>query len=261
MRILHIAHGSAVTGPPSLTALGYLPHTVHAVRPDHSDLLAAPPADVAVLDATTDLGLAPTMASRLSTVGIDLPLIIVLTEGGLAAANPSWNAADIILSTAGPAEIDARLRLAETRAVARESVDSPVVAGALVIDEGSYTASVAGRPIDLTYKEFELLKFLAQHPDRVFTRAQLLQDVWGYDYYGGTRTVDVHIRRLRAKLGSELESAIHTVRNVGYRFSPVAVPDPVLANSAQPSGRTAPAAAGPDRIRPAQNKENIDVSA
>lgn len=72
--------------------------------------------------------------------------------------------------------------------------------------------------LDLTFKEFELLKFLAQHPGRVFTRAQLLQEVWGYDYFGGTRTVDVHVRRLRAKLGPEHEALIGTVRNVGYRF-------------------------------------------
>ena len=77
-----------------------------------------------------------------------------------------------------------------------------------------------GRSLDLTFKEFELLKFLAQHPGRVFTRAQLLQEVWGYDYFGGTRTVDVHVRRLRAKLGAENESLIGTVRNVGYRFVP-----------------------------------------
>ena len=75
-------------------------------------------------------------------------------------------------------------------------------------------------PLDLTYKEFELLKYLVQHPGRVFTRAQLLQEVWGYDYYGGTRTVDVHVRRLRAKLGPEHEQLIGTVRNVGYRFDP-----------------------------------------
>ena len=75
--------------------------------------------------------------------------------------------------------------------------------------------------LDLTFKEFELLKFLAQHPGRVFTRAHLLQEVWGYDYFGGTRTVDVHVRRLRAKLGSEHEALIGTVRNVGYRFVPL----------------------------------------
>ena len=77
-----------------------------------------------------------------------------------------------------------------------------------------------GRILDLTYKEFELLKYLAQHPGRVFTRSQLLQEVWGYDYFGGTRTVDVHVRRLRAKLGTDYEVLIGTVRNVGYRFVP-----------------------------------------
>ena len=92
--------------------------------------------------------------------------------------------------------------------------------GELTIDAGGYSARLRGRPLDLTYKEFELLKYLVQHPGRVFTRAHLLQEVWGYDYYGGTRTVDVHVRRLRAKLGPEHESLIGTVRNVGYRFDP-----------------------------------------
>jgi DNA-binding response OmpR family regulator len=90
--------------------------------------------------------------------------------------------------------------------------------GDVSVDDASYTARVGGRALDLTFKEFELLKFLAQHPGRVFTRQQLLQEVWGYDYFGGTRTVDVHVRRLRAKLGPEHETLIGTVRNVGYRF-------------------------------------------
>ena len=81
-------------------------------------------------------------------------------------------------------------------------------------------ATVRGRVLDLTYKEFELLKYLSQHPGRVYTRQQLLQEVWGYDYFGGTRTVDVHVRRLRAKLGPEYEALIGTVRNVGYRLVP-----------------------------------------
>ena len=97
-------------------------------------------------------------------------------------------------------------------------------AGELVIDEHSYSAKLRGRPLDLTYKEFELLKYLAQHPGRVFSRAQLLQEIWGYDYFGGTRTVDVHVRRLRAKLGPEYDVLIGTVRNVGYRFVPEADP-------------------------------------
>jgi DNA-binding response OmpR family regulator len=91
--------------------------------------------------------------------------------------------------------------------------------GEISIDEDSYTAKIKGRTLDLTFKEFELLKYLAQHPGRVFSRSQLLQEIWGYDYFGGTRTVDVHIRRLRSKLGPEFESIIDTVRNVGYRFA------------------------------------------
>ena len=87
-----------------------------------------------------------------------------------------------------------------------------------MIDEATYAARLRGRLLELTYKEFELLKYLAQHAGRVFTRAQLLQEVWGYDFFGGTRTVDVHVRRLRAKLGTEHEQMIGTVRNVGYKF-------------------------------------------
>ena len=103
-----------------------------------------------------------------------------------------------------------------------------------MIDEASYSARIGGRLLDLTYKEFELIKHLAQHPGRVFTRAQLLQEVWGYDYFGGTRTVDVHVRRLRAKLGLEYDVLIGTVRNVGYRFVPDAEPrahDETLADA------------------------------
>ncbi len=89
--------------------------------------------------------------------------------------------------------------------------------GPLRLDLESYRVVVAGRPLDLTYKEFELLRFLAERPGRVFTRPSLLRQVWGYDFYGGTRTVDVHVRRLRSKLGPEHEHLIGTVRGVGYR--------------------------------------------
>ena len=104
---------------------------------------------------------------------------------------------------------------------AKEAADPEahvIRSGDVTVDDATYTAKLGGRPLDLTFKEFELLKYLAQHPGRVFTRQQLLQEVWGYDYFGGTRTVDVHVRRLRAKLGPENESLIGTVRNVGYRF-------------------------------------------
>jgi DNA-binding response OmpR family regulator len=133
---------------------------------------------------------------------------------------------DVILTTAGPAELEARIRLATGRRSLAAAADVPdeIRSGELAIDEATYSARLRGRALDLTFKEFELLKFLAQHPGRVFTRAHLLQEVWGYDYFGGTRTVDVHVRRLRAKLGPEHESLIGTVRNVGYRFVPVKGP-------------------------------------
>ena len=95
-----------------------------------------------------------------------------------------------------------------------------VVSGALRIDETAFTAHLGERSLDLTYREFALLKFFALHPERVFTRDEILLAVWGDDYFGGTRTVDVHVRRVRAKLGKDFENAIHTVRYVGYRFSP-----------------------------------------
>jgi len=128
----------------------------------------------------------------------------------------------VILNTAGPAEVEARLRLATGRqASLAPAAPDEIRSGDLAIDEATYSARLRARVLDLTFKEFELLKFLAQHPGRVFTRAHLLQEVWGYDYFGGTRTVDVHVRRLRAKLGTEHESLIGTVRNVGYRFVPL----------------------------------------
>src|SRR5690606_18060241 len=148
----------------------------------------------------------------------------------LIAVSADWGIDDVVLASAGPAEVEARLRLVVGRVTsAATAADGGLIrAGELTIDPDTYAAKLKGRPLDLTYKEFELLKFLAQHPGRVFTRDQLLREVWGYDYYGGTRTVDVHVRRLRAKLGSEHEGMIGTVRQVGYKFvipPPRALPD------------------------------------
>ena len=117
-------------------------------------------------------------------------------------------------------------------AAAASEQSEEIRSGDLSIDEATYQARVGTRTLDLTFKEFELLKYLAQHPGRVFTRAQLLQEVWGYDYFGGTRTVDVHVRRLRAKLGPDHEALIGTVRNVGYRL----VPDRAGAAATEPAG-------------------------
>jgi DNA-binding response OmpR family regulator len=110
-----------------------------------------------------------------------------------------------------------RVRLAMLRRRAGAGDGSTIRLGPIAIDVETYQVTASGRTLDLTFKEFELLRFLASHPGRVYTRPALLREVWGYDFYGGTRTVDVHVRRLRAKLGPEHEQLIETVRSVGYR--------------------------------------------
>ncbi|MFB7948746.1 response regulator transcription factor [Kitasatospora phosalacinea] len=202
-----------------LPALGLLLHSVRVAPAEGSALVDTPSADVILVDGRRDLPQIRSLCQLLRSTGIGSPLILVVTEGGLAAVTADWGVDDVLLDTAGPAEVEARLRLALGRLNAATD-DSPMEIrnGDLSVDEATYSAKLKGRVLDLTFKEFELLKYLAQHPGRVFTRAQLLQEVWGYDYFGGTRTVDVHVRRLRAKLGVENEQLIGTVRNVGYRF-------------------------------------------
>jgi DNA-binding response OmpR family regulator len=200
-----------------LPALSLLTHRTRAIPASPDQLVRAPECDLIFLDATTNLAAAKALCQILRTTGLSAPLVLIVTEGGLTAVSPDWGVDDVVLESAGPAEVDARIRLAIGRAAA-DAVPERIQTSGVTIDEASYSAKVHGRPLDLTYKEFELLRFLATHPSRVFTREQLLSEVWGYDYFGGTRTVDVHVRRLRAKLG-DLESLIGTVRNVGYRFN------------------------------------------
>ena len=203
-----------------IPALALLSHQVRVLPAEASALIDAPEYEVIFVDARRDLPGAKSLMRVINSTGISAPLILITTEGGLSAINAEWGASDVILDTAGPAEIDARIRIVIGRKAAEfADAESEIRSGEVVIDESAYTAKIKGRTLDLTFKEFELLKYLAQHPGRVFTRAQLLHEIWGYDYFGGTRTVDVHIRRLRAKLGPEFESVIDTVRNVGYKFN------------------------------------------
>ncbi len=205
-----------------LPALGLLPYPVRVARAEAHALLDVPPVDAILVDARRELAHSRALTRLIRTTGVSVPVIAIVTEGGLTALRYDWGVDDVVLDTAGPAEVEARLRLSRERldaAVAGDGLAShEIEAGELVIDDASYSARLRGRTLHLTYKEFELLKYLAQHAGRVFTRGQLLHEVWGYDYFGGTRTIDVHIRRLRAKLGPEHESLIGTVRNVGYRF-------------------------------------------
>ncbi len=217
-----------------LPALSLLPHHVRILPAQATALLDAPPADAVLVDGRRDLPQVRGLTRLIRQTGVDSPLLIVVTEGGLPALQWDWGVDEFILDTAGPAEVEARLRLAITRGgtAADDAQTGEIKSGDLAIDEAGYTVRVRTRVLDLTFKEFELLRFLAQHPGRVFSRAQLLQEVWGYDYFGGTRTVDVHVRRLRAKLGPEHESLIGTVRNVGYRFVPARPDEATVATLA-----------------------------
>ncbi len=220
-----------------LPALALLPHTIRILPAEGSALLEAPEVDLVLVDGRQDLAHARDLTRLIRTTGTDAPVLLVVTEGGLAVVAVDWGFDDVLLTTSGPAEVEARLRLAVARLVAQRAQDDPeahvIRSGEVTVDDATYTAKLGGRPLDLTFKEFELLKYLAQHPGRVFTREQLLQEVWGYDYFGGTRTVDVHVRRLRAKLGPEHEQLIGTVRNVGYRF---VLPPKEATTERQPAG-------------------------
>ena len=205
-----------------LPALALLPHQVKILPAEGSALLEAPDVDVVLVDGRQELAHARDLCRLIRTTGSDAGAADRhrgragrgrrrLGHGRRAARHRRPGRGR------GPAAAGARAAAppSATPTTPRRTSSAPARSS---IDDATYTAKLGGRPLDLTFKEFELLKYLAQHPGRVFTREQLLQEVWGYDYFGGTRTVDVHVRRLRAKLGPENESLIGTVRNVGYRF-------------------------------------------
>ena len=207
-----------VLRPTALPALELLSHELTVLPAASQSLAKAGHAELVVLDATGDLVAARALSQLVDSV-LGLPILLVANEGGLTVLSAQWRLSDFVLPTATPSEVEARVRLLLSKDKAGdEQRAQPQDLTGLRIDELSYTAKIDHRVLDLTYKEFELLKYLAQFPGRVFTREQLLHEVWGYDYYGGTRTVDVHVRRLRAKLGTDHEQLIGTVRNVGYRF-------------------------------------------
>ncbi|MHB8670591.1 MAG: winged helix-turn-helix domain-containing protein [Acidimicrobiales bacterium] len=146
------------------------------------------------------------------------PLLLIVTSAQLDDLELREDAFDeFAVSPLHSRELEARLKHLFWR-TGRGTRPELVEYGPLVLNLETYQAGIDGRPLDLTYMEYELLKFLSTHPGKVFTRETLLSRVWGYEYYGGARTVDVHIRRLRAKLGEEHAGLIQTVRSVGYRF-------------------------------------------
>ena len=147
----------------------------------------------------------------------ELPMVLLVTEEQLGRIDFGWGIEDYLTLPVTAKRLAERMHFLVWK-LHRVSLKNGFSHGDLVIDFERYEVHVGGEPVDLTYKEFELLKFLAIHPGKPFTREVLLDKVWGYDYYGGTRTVDVHIRRLRSKIEAGGAAYIETVRNVGYKF-------------------------------------------
>jgi DNA-binding response OmpR family regulator len=168
-----------------------------------------------LIDAEENPEQAFVVMASLAKATLTVPVVVVLGRADLERATWADVADDMLFGAASAAEI--RLRLAMVNRRSGGTGEAVLRLGPVAISTDTYQVVVAGRVLDLTYKEFELLRFLVQHPGRVFTRGDLLSRVWGFNFYGGTRTVDVHVRRLRAKLGPEHEALIQTVRGVGYR--------------------------------------------
>jgi DNA-binding response OmpR family regulator len=173
---------------------------------------------IVIVDAVKDLSRARDACRSIRAASPRAPLLALVAIEAIDALGPDWEVDSFLVEPASIPEALARVRLALGSQVMESA--GTVRVGDLAIDPTTYQVRLRGRPLDLTYKEFQLLFFLAQRPGRVYSRQQLLQEVWGYDFFGGTRTVDVHVRRLRAKLGAEHENMIATIRNVGYKLEP-----------------------------------------
>jgi DNA-binding response OmpR family regulator len=203
-----------------LAELGFSPHRVAAngtLRPPDGDSKA--PALALILAGGLEQPSCAELCARLAAdedLG-EVPVLVALGSGALADGVGVAEGHELLVEPFTADELQARIARAR-RAVNGIDHDDMVRVGSLEMNLATYQVAIDGRPVDFTYMEYELLKFLVTHPRRVFSREALLNRVWGYDYYGGARTVDVHVRRVRAKLGSENAARIKTVRSVGYRW-------------------------------------------
>lgn len=191
---------------------------------NEEDLARRPPTMV-IVDAGDEVERGQRAVRKLGSFAplAEVPVLLALTLPRLPALDFSVGASDFVLKPIVPAELYARLRQIDWKSATFGS-DEVIKVDELFIDVAGYEARVRGRRLELTHQEFELLRFFAQNRGKVFTREQLLQKVWGYRYYGGSRTVDIHVRRLRAKLGATVGGLIETVRNVGYKMRGTTAP-------------------------------------
>jgi DNA-binding response OmpR family regulator len=201
-----------------LAELGFAPRRVVAgsgsLRPNGDGVEVDRPPELALV--VGDLGLCGAL-QRDEDLG-DVPILLAVPGEQLGVSAGINEGHELVVLPVAAAELTARIQRARGR-VKGIDADETVRIGSLTINLATYQVTVAGRPIDFTYMEYELLKFMVTHPDRAFSREALLSRVWGFDYYGGARTVDVHVRRLRSKLGTEHAARIRTVRSVGYLFA------------------------------------------
>ena len=206
---------------PALAELGLIPRRLEAngsLLPSGADAGGARRPALAVVCAAAGEPAPDTLLERLSSHDdlCDVPVLATVDCEHLAAIG-GLRVADLLVRPFTRQELQARVT--RVRAVG-DSADDVVRVGSLELNLATYQVAIRGEPVSFTYMEYELLKFLVTHPGRAFSREALLSAVWGYDYYGGARTVDVHVRRVRAKLGQEHAGRIKTVRSVGYRFEP-----------------------------------------
>jgi DNA-binding response OmpR family regulator len=199
---------------PALASAGFEPKIEHLATDHLNEVMALSP-EILLVDAAENPGQGHAVLRALRDREASVPVVAVIERGDLGLFGWEDSADEILFPGAPAGEIRVRLAMLRRRSGAGDG--SRIRLGPMTVDVDAYRVTVAGRPLDLTFKEFEVLRFLASRPGRVFTRPALLREVWGYDFYGGTRTVDVHVRRLRAKLGPEHEHLIETVRGVGYR--------------------------------------------
>jgi len=224
-----------------VAALAFLPHLCH-VRPP-SGVTGPIRGDLVLLDARRDITAARTLSRRLGKHQTPQPVLAVLTEAGVGTISTEWAVDDLVLDTVGRVELQARIvravlsRIADTSLAGDPAASNLICLGPLEIDKLGSCARLAGQSLGLAPMEFDLLSLLAQHPGRVFTRRELFARIWGYRDPAGSRTVDVHIGRLRIKFGPSHAKLIGTVRGVGYKF---------IADQPSPSPVRSPGSGAPE---------------
>lgn len=205
-------------------------------------------ADIAIIDARSNMAVAQAVSHRLTTDNPGTAVVALVAPADCAAVDVDSNFDDVMLPGTGAEELQARMRLAVGRR--RSAVDGTLKFGDLLLHPSSFTATLDGHDLGLTLTEFRLLNFLVQHAGQAFTRTRLMREVWGYDSTGKVRTVDVHIRRLRAKLGTRHQFLVDTVRGVGYRAATPPQPEWVVADTTLTPIWTSTTASAPGRPNP-----------